>query len=228
MNEELQKLGIKSEQDLYEVLTESEEVDTLFSDIYGYITEECSMKDESFPGIINLAEYKGVYVVWIEDECPSFNGAPYFWKYEVFTKYEDAKQYFDNMKGKGIKPINERIKECICQTSDSKRIEIVMRSKPYCNMFDVYYKANLMIEHMRELDSNKINAEIQNYNLLEKQKEITILSIKKRMNRCTNQNKYVLEYCDACGETHSVEKHIRSVLQDRERSTLDIICEGGF
>ncbi len=148
MNEELQKLGIESEQDLYEVLTESEEADTLFSDIYGYITEECSMEDKSFPGMINLEEYKGLYIVWIDDECPSFNGTPYFWKYEVFTMYEDAKQYFDSMKGKGIKPINERIKECIRQTSDSKRIEIVMRSQPYCNMFDVYYKSNLLIEHM--------------------------------------------------------------------------------
>ena len=132
------------------------------------------------------------------------------------------------MKGKGIKPINERIKECIRQTSDSERIEIVMRLKPYCNMFDVYYKANLLIEHMRELDGNRINAEIQKFNLLEKQKEISILSIKKRMNRRTNQNRYVLEYSDACGERHSVETHIRSVLQDRERSTLDVICEGGF
>ena len=78
MNEELQKLGIESEQDLYEVLTESEEVDILINDTYGYITEECSMKPESFPGIINLAEYKGLYIVWIDDECPRFNGAPYF------------------------------------------------------------------------------------------------------------------------------------------------------
>ena len=103
-------IEIRSDEELFEILTDNPDADILFADVYGYITEECSMLEESFPGIVNLTKYKDLYIVWIENESPSFTEDD-LWKYKIFSSYKEAKNYFESVKNTGIKSIHEQIKE---------------------------------------------------------------------------------------------------------------------
>ncbi len=49
-------IEIRSDEELFEILTDNPDADILFADVYGYITEECSMLEENFPGIVNLTK----------------------------------------------------------------------------------------------------------------------------------------------------------------------------
>lgn len=215
-------IEIRSDEELFEILTDNPDADILFTDVYGYITEECSMLEESSPGIVNLTKYKDLYVVWIENESPSFTEDD-LWKYEIFSSYKRAKNYFESVKNTGIKSIYEQIKECIQKTLDPQNVSIIIEKQPFANMFSVYYKNNLLIEHMRNLDSAAIDDEIRKYNLINE--KVAILTIKKSKDRYTNQCAYELDYLGSDGEKRAVKTHIKSILQGQERNVLDVIAE---
>lgn len=219
MTDILLKKGIVNEEELFEILTENPEANILFTDIYGYITEECSMLEEGLPGIVNLTKYKDLYIVWIENECPAYS-QNLLWKYKIFSSYKDAEKYFESVKNSGLKPIYEQIEECIQRTSDSKNVNIVIEKHPFQTVFNVYYKSNLLIEHMRNLDSVVIDIEIQKYNSINE--KTLILSIRKNKDKYTNQSVYQLKYYDS-NEEKSVNAHIKSIYQGQERKVLDFI-----
>ena len=71
-----------NESDLYELLTD--EADILLKDDYGYLTQECAMLEDSTPAVVSLAKYDDTYIVWVDDECPSFSCGMLFQKCEFF------------------------------------------------------------------------------------------------------------------------------------------------
>lgn len=210
-----------SESDLYELLTG--EADILLTDDYGYLTEECAMLEDGMPAIINLAKYNDTYIVWVDDECPSFSEEMLFCKCKFFSEYKDAEQYFISLKNTGILPIFEQIEACINHTSEPKYVEIIRKQHVNIHTYDVYYKGSILIEHMRELDANIINNAIQKYEIFQKRRNIKIRNIEKRINKSTNQNAYVLKYADGNGIIYEIEIHIPSVLQGQERCVVDVI-----
>ena len=219
-NRALEKLN---ESELYELLTE--EADILLTDDYGYLTQECAMLEDSTPAVVNLAKYDDTYIVWVDDECPSFSGGMLFQKCESFSRYEDAEQYFNSLKNAGIPPVSKQIEVCVNHTSDPKHVEIIGKQHAYIHTYDVYYKGNILIEHMRELDADIINTAIQKYGEFQKQYNIEILNISKRRNTSTNQNAYVLKTVDSSGVMHEIEAHISSVLEGQQRCALDIVTQ---
>ena len=221
MNSEIRALKNMSESELCELLVD--ESDILLADDYGYLTEECAMWEDSMPAIVNLAKYDDTYIVWVDDECPSFSEGMLFCKCKFFSTYEDAEQYFTSLKNAGISPIPEQIEACVNHTSEPKYVEIIGKQQIYIHTYDVYYKGSILIEHMRKLDANIINTAIQKYGIFQKRRNIEILNIKKRINKRTNQNAYVLKYADGSGIIHEIETHIPSVLQGQERCVLDVI-----
>lgn len=224
MNPEIKALKNMSESDLYELLVD--EADILLTDDYGYLTEECSMLEDSMPAIVNLAKYNDMYIVWVDDECPSFNEGMLFCKCKFFSEYEEAEQYFISLKNAGILPVFEQIEACVNHTSEPKYVEIIGKQHVYIHTYDVYYKGCILIEHMRKLDANIINTAIQKYGIFQKRRNIEILNIKKRINKSINQNAYVLKYADGNGIIQENEVHIPSVLQGQERCVLDVIGAG--
>lgn len=212
-----------NESDLYELLTD--EADILLTDDYGYLTQECAMLEDSTPAVVSLAKYDDTYIVWVDDECPSFSGGMLFQKCEFFPKYEDAEQCFNSLKNAGIPPISKQIEVCVNHTSDPKRVKIIGKQRANIHTYDVYYKGNILIEHMRELDANIINTAIRKYELFEKQYNIEVRSIEKKTNRSTNQSAYVLKTADSGGAMHEIEAHISSVLEGQEKCALDIVTQ---
>lgn len=212
-----------NESDLYELLTD--EADILLTDDYGYLTQECAMLEDSTPAVVSLAKYDDTYIVWVDDECPSFSGGMLFQKCEFFPKYEDAEQCFNSLKNAGIPPISKQIEVCVNHTSDPKRVKIIGKQRANIHTYDVYYKGNILIEHMRELDANIINTAIRKYELFEKQYNIEVRSIEKKTNRSTNQSAYVLKTVDSGGAMHEIETHISSVLEGQQRCALDIVTQ---
>lgn len=210
-----------NESELYAFLTD--EADILLTDDYGYLTEECTMLEDSTPAIISLAKYDNTYIVWVDDEYPSFSDGMLFHKCEFFPKYEDAEQCFNSLKNAGIQPISKQIEVCVNHTSDPKRVKIIGKQRTGIHTYDVYYEGNILIEHMRELDANIINTAIRKYELFEKQYNIEVCSIEKKTNRSTNQSAYVLKIVDSGGAMHEIEAHISSVLEGQQRCALDIV-----
>ena len=219
-NRALEKLN---ESELYELLTE--EADILLTDDYGYLTQECAMLEDSTPAVVNLAKYDDTYIVWVDDECPSFSGGMLFQKCEFFSQYEDAEQCFNSLKNAGIPPISKQIEVCVNHTSDPNRVKITGKQRTGIYTYDAYYKGNILIEHMRELDANIINTAIRKYELFEKQYNIEVRSIEKRTNKSTNQSAYVLKTVDSSGVMHEIEAHISSVLEGQQRGSLDIVTQ---
>lgn len=209
--------------ELYALLTD--EADILLTDDYGYLTEECTMLEDSTPAIVSLAKYDNTYIVWVDDEYPSFSDGMLFHKCEFFPKYEDAEQCFNSLKNAGIQPISKQIEVCVNHTSDPKRVKIIGKQRTGIHTYDVYYEGNILIEHMRELDANIINTAIRKYELFEKQYNIEVRSIEKKTNRSTNQSAYVLKTVDSGGAMHEIEAHISSVLEGQQRCALDIVTQ---
>lgn len=212
-----------NESDLYELLTD--EADILLTDDYGYLTQECAMLEDSTPAVVSLAKYDDTYIVWVDDECPSFSGGMLFQKCEFFPKYEDAEQCFNSLKNAGIPPISKQIEVCVNHTSDPKRVKIIEKQRANIHTYDVYYEGNILIEHMRELDANIINTAIRKYELFEKQYNIEVRSIEKKTNRSTNQSAYVLKTVNSGGAMREIEAHISSVLEGQQRCALDIVTQ---
>ena len=212
-----------NESELYALLTD--EADILLTDDYGYLTEECTMLEDSTPAIVSLAKYDNTYIVWVDDEYPSFSDRMLFHKCEFFPKYEDAEQCFNSLKNAGIQPISKQIEVCVNHTSDPKRVKIIGKQRTGIHTYDVYYEGNILIEHMRELDANIINTAIRKYELFEKQYNIEVCSIEKKTNRSTNQSAYVLKIVDSGGAMHEIEAHISSVLEGQQRCALDIVTQ---
>lgn len=212
-----------NESELYALLTD--EADILLTDDYGYLTEECTMLEDSTPAIVSLAKYDNTYIVWVDDEYPSFSDGMLFHKCEFFPKYEDAEQCFNSLKNAGIPPISRQIEVCVNHTSDPKRVKIIGKQRTGIHTYDVYYEGNILIEHMRELDANIINTAIRKYELFEKQYNIEVRSIEKKTNRSTNQSAYVLKTVDSGGAMHEIEAHISSVLEGQQRCALDIVTQ---
>ena len=212
-----------NESDLYELLTD--EADILLTDDYGYLTQECAMLEDSTPAVVSLAKYDDTYIVWVDDECPSFSGGMLFQKCEFFPKYEDAEQCFNSLKNAGIPPISKQIEVCVNHTSDPKRVKIIGKQRANIHTYDVYYEGNILIEHMRELDANIINTAIRKYELFEKQYNIEVRSIEKKTNRSTNQSAYVLKTVNSGGAMREIEAHISSVLEGQQRCALDIVTQ---
>lgn len=221
MNPEIKALKNMSEPDLYELLTG--EADILLTDDYGYLTEECAMLEDGMHAIVNLAKYNDTYIVWVDDECPSFSEEMLFCKCKFFSEYKDAEQYFISLKNTGILPIFEQIEACVNHTSEPKYVEIIRKQHVNIHTYDVYYKGSILIEHMRELDANIINNAIQKYEIFQKRRNTKIRNIEKRINKSTNQNAYVLKYADGSGIIYEIEIHIPSVLQGQERCVVDVI-----
>lgn len=212
-----------NESELYALLTD--EADILLTDDYGYLTEECTMLEDSTPAIVSLAKYDNTYIVWVDDEYPSFSDGMLFHKCEFFPKYEDAEQCFNSLKNAGIQPISKQIEVCVNHTSDPKRVKIIGKQRTGIHTYDVYYEGNILIEHMRELDANIINTAIRKYELFEKRYNTEVRSIEKRTNKRTNQSAYVLKTVDSGGAMHEIEAHISSVLEGQQRCALDIVTQ---
>ena len=207
---------------LYELLEEDDMAEILLSDIYGYLTEECSKLEESIPATVNLTKYDHVFIVWIDNECPDFSNEMLY-KYKIFQTYEDAEECFLSWKNQGIKSISEQIQECVNHTMDSQNVSILLKQRPYIQTYDVYYKGSLLIEHMRELNSQFIDYAIEQYNRFCTEYAAVNLVIKKQHDRRSYQNAYALEYVDRVGKGHRIVTHIRSALQGQQRCSLDII-----
>lgn len=225
MNDKFHKIGIVTEDDLIDLIDYlNDEVLPIKQSLYGFFSDECAFSLSGSPAYVTMAKYKDQYCVYVTCEfSEEYDPETRYDLCDIFNSYEDADEYFNSLKNKGLKSGKEQMIECQNKTIEPKAIWITCNSTKI--EFKVFYLGRLLIEHMKCLDYEIINNAIREFDDFCEKNGITIDRITKKRPWNSYQRFYVIEYTNQNYEQHTAEIHIPSALQRNQRSVVSLIKE---
>lgn len=133
-------------------------------EIYGFLSEYGAFNKNGSPALVLMNEYHGRHIVWISDEITDDSDSDYIQECDIFDTRKEADRYFDSLIGKGLKNGYEQIHDCLEKVIDAKFVDIEPVSNIFGDVyFKVYYKCDLLLEHMMLLLPETINCAITQY-----------------------------------------------------------------
>lgn len=228
--EPFQKMGIRDEQELFELLYKEDACVDLQEEIRENGFPDWALQEQFFSGQgepqkLHISNYKGKYIFWIE-ECFVGDGTENpVEDYAVFDSLEEARLHRDSYP-EGEKPLKEQILECKKAVGEEIWIEV----KGGCGYhFNVKYEGNLLIEYLRNLsDVQYIKEEIKRYKEVEEKldKEGAIIFGIWNWKSDRDWNNIICSYMFEVlfmGEIETYHIPIGSKNQHRKRSTMDYL-----
>lgn len=191
---------------------------------YGFLTEYGAFNENGSPALVLMNKYRGKYIVWVSDEITDGDDTGYIYKDDIFDTKEEADIYFNSLVGKGLKAGDEQIEDCLKEVTNADLVLIAPNIETSEDVdFCVYYRGNLLIEHMKTLLPETINRAIAQYKEYCKKNHVVISDLYKICSQTSNQKYYAIFFHDEEYNGDCIYLHIPSKLQGKERTTIELI-----
>lgn len=191
---------------------------------YGFLTEYGAFNENGSPALVLMNKYRGKYIVWVSDEKTDGDDTGYIYKGDIFDTKEEADIYFNSLVGKGLKAGDEQIEDCLKEVTNADLVLIAPNIETSEDVdFCVYYRGNLLIEHMKTLLPETINRAIAQYKEYCKKNHVVISDLYKICSQTSNQKYYAIFFHDEEYNGDCIYLHIPSKLQGKERTTIELI-----
>lgn len=191
---------------------------------YGFLTEYGAFNENGSPALVLMNKYRGKYIVWVSDEITDGDDTGYIYKGDIFDTKEEADIYFNSLVGKGLKAGDEQIEDCLKEVTNADLVLIAPNIETSEDVdFCVYYRGNLLIEHMKTLLPETINRTIAQYKEYCKKNHVVISDLYKICSQTSNQKYYAIFFHDEEYNGDCIYLHIPSKLQGKERTTIELI-----